>query len=137
MIKLIYGAKGSGKTNLIIADANDYVEVCDGEVVFLTDTDKYLHKINYNVRLVNVKDYDVMTELGLSGFIRGIIAGNHDVKRMYVDGIHRMTKKELSELKDTFDALDAQSTKYGVDFVLTASTNDLPDFLNKYDKVKA
>lgn len=137
MVKLIYGAKGSGKTNLIIQDANNYVKECDGEVVFLTDTDKYLHKINYNIRLVNVNDYDIETELGLSGFIRGIIAGNNDVKKIYLDGIHRMTKKNLTELKDTFQAISNHSAKYGVDFVLTASTDVLPDFLEKFDKVKA
>ena len=137
MIKLIYGAKGSGKTNLIISDANNYVGECDGEVVFLTDTDKYMHKVNYKIRLININDYDVRTELGLSGFVRGIVACNHDVKRIYIDGIHRMTNKSLPELQNSFEALSNHSEKYNIDFVLTASTDVLPEFMNKFEKVKA
>jgi len=137
MIKIIYGPKGSGKTGLIIDDANEYVKNCSGEVVFLTDTDKYMHKINYNIRLINVVDYDVQTELGLSGFIRGIIAGNHDVKRIYIDGIHRMTKTPLDKLQATIRALQMHSDKYDVDIVLTASVDELPEFMQNYEKVKA
>ena len=137
MIKIIYGAKGSGKTNLIIEDANSYVRECDGEVVFLTDTDKYMHKINYNVRLINVTDYDIVTELGLSGFVRGIIAGNNDVKRIYVDGVHRMTRTPLENLESTFAAFEYYAKKHEVELVFTASADTLPDFFNKYTLVKA
>ena len=137
MIKIIYGPKGSGKTGAIIDDANRYVDDCSGEVVFLTDTDKYMHQINYNIRLINVKDYDVETELGLSGFIRGIIAGNHDVKRIYIDGIHRMTRTSFDELQAMFEALELHSKKHGVDMVLTASIDTLPEYMQKFDKVRA
>ena len=37
MIKLITGAKGTGKTKIIIDMANDNVETAKGDIVFLTD----------------------------------------------------------------------------------------------------
>lgn len=137
MIKLIYGAKGSGKTGKIVKIANQDVNTCDGELVFLTDTEKYLHQLNYNIRLINVNEYDICSALGLSGFIRGIIAGNHDVSCIYIDGVHRMTNLSISELQDFFGGLKKHSEKHGVNLVCTVSTDTLPDFMAEFEAEKA
>lgn len=132
MIKLIYGAKGSGKTGRIVELANQTAQNCDGEVVFLTDTEKYMHRLNYSVRLINVCEYDICTVLGLSGFIRGIIAGNHDVSVIFIDGVHRMTNTSVADLGELFDSLEKYADKHNVTIVCTVSTDVLPDFLTKY-----
>lgn len=137
MITLIYGAKGSGKTNQIIQSANDLVAKCDGELVFLTDTDKYRFSINYNVRLINVTDYDVASAAELSGFIRGIVAGNADVTHIYVDGVHRMTKTSFAEMEAFFAELGKISTEHKVDLVLTVSSAELPAYMQQFDVVHA
>lgn len=137
MIKLIYGAKGSGKTGKIVDIANQDVETCDGELVFLTDTEKYLHRLNYNIRLINVTEYDICSALGLIGFIRGIIAGNHDISCIYIDGVHRMTNLSIAELKDFFSGLKKHSSKHGVNIVCTVSTDKLPDFMSEFESEKA
>lgn len=136
MVKLIYGAKGSGKTGKIVDLANQNVESCDGELVFLTDTEKYMHRLNYNIRLINVKDYDVCTSLGLSGFIRGIIAGNHDVSCIYIDGIHRMTNSSIFELEDLFLSLKKYADKYNITVICTVSTDTLPEFMHDFESFK-
>ena len=43
MINLIYGAKGSGKTKVIIDKAN--VTVSSGDTVFITDTGRYMFDV--------------------------------------------------------------------------------------------
>lgn len=53
MIQLITGSKGTGKTKQIIDMANANVESAKGDVVFLTDTDRYMYSIRYQVRIVN------------------------------------------------------------------------------------
>lgn len=136
MIKLLYGAKGSGKTGRIVDLANQTAQNCDGEVVFLTDTEKYLHRLNYNVRLINVCDYDICTVLGLSGFIRGIIAGNHDVTDIFIDGVHRMTNTDVGNLGELFASLEKYANKHDVNIVCTVSTDTLPEFLTKYANEK-
>lgn len=136
MIKLLYGAKGSGKTGKIVELANETVANCDGEVVFLTDSEKYVHKLNYNVRLINVTDYDIRTILGLSGFVRGIIAGNHDVSDIFIDGVHRMTNTSVNDLQELFTSLEAHANKLNVNIICTISTDILPAYLAGYQSVK-
>ena len=132
MLRLIYGSKGTGKTAQMVEEANDFATQCEGALVFLTDTDKYTYKINYNIRLINVYEYDVHADIELSGFIRGVIASNADIMRIYIDGVNRMTRKDYAELKEFFTELDKISTAHNVELVLTISAENLPDFMQGY-----
>lgn len=132
MLRLIYGSKGTGKTAQIIEEANDFAKQCEGALVFLTDTDKYTYKINYDIRLINVYEYDVHQDVELSGFIRGVIASNADIMRIYIDGVNRMTRKTYLELEGFFDELDKISTAHNVELVLTISAEELPDYMKAY-----
>lgn len=134
MIKIIYGAKGSGKTGKVIDYANEACEKSSGDIVFLTDTDKYMHKVKYDVRLINVNDYEIQTDIGLSGFIRGLIAGNHDIEEIYVDGVHRMTNKSVEELEHFFDAIAKTSTTHEVNIIFTVSAPELPTYFERFQK---
>lgn len=134
MIKIIYGAKGSGKTGKMIDYANEACETSSGDIVFLTDTDKYMHKVKYDVRLINVNEYDIQTDIGLSGFIRGLIACNHDIEQIYVDGVHRMTNKPVEELESFFSAISKASAIHDVSIIFTVSAPELPDYLNEFPK---
>ncbi len=132
MIRLIYGPKGSGKTGTMIEDANAFAKQCDGATVFLTDTDRYTYTVNYNIRLVNVYEYDVHADVELSGFIRGLIASNADIMRIYIDGVNRMTHKQYDDLAEFFAELDKISTAHNVELVLTVSAEALPAYMQAY-----
>ena len=137
MLRLIYGAKGTGKTGKMIKEANDFATKCEGALVFLTDTDKYTYKINYNIRLINVYEYDVHADIELSGFIRGVVASNADTERIYIDGVNRMTRKTYDQLQDFFAELDKISTAHNVELVLTISAEDLPAYMQGYTLMHA
>jgi len=134
MIKIICGAKGSGKTKRIIDVANANAVGAKGCGVFVTDTDRYSHDVVRDVRYVNVADYNVAGEEALCGFIKGIIAGNHDIENVYVDGISRIAGKGLEELAATFYMLEKISNQNGLVITLTCSSEQdaLPDFIAKY-----
>ena len=107
MIKLITGAKGTGKTKIIIDMANDNVETAKGDIVFLTDTDRYMYSLRYQIRVVNTDNFlkrgdAPISEESLIGFIKGILAGNHDIETLYIDGAHRMLGKTIHEMEDFF-----------------------------------
>ena len=76
MIHIIFGSKGTGKTKRIIDTANTDAINSSGEVVFITDTNRYMYDLKYKVRFINIEEYEIQTELGLLGFIRGVLAGN-------------------------------------------------------------
>jgi len=137
MIKLITGAKGTGKTKIIIDLANDEIANAKGDVVFVTDTDKYLHSVSYKIRLINaegLKRNDDISEDSLLGFILGILEGNYDIETLYIDGILRMLKKKVGELEDFFITLEKVAQDTNTNLVLTISENEenFPDFLKKY-----
>lgn len=137
MIRLIYGSKGSGKTGKIIDEANTMAKESDGEVVFLTDTDKYRFKLHYDVRLINVCKYNVVSAADLSGFVRGIVAGNADVSHIFIDGVHRMTKSTFDDLGDFFAEMDRIAQALGVELVFTVSAEELPVYMDGLAKEHA
>lgn len=138
MIKLITGAKGTGKTKIIIDMANDNVETAKGDIVFITDTDRYMYSLRYQIRVINTeclkKTKGAIDERELIGFIKGILAGNHDIETLYIDGAHRMLNRTVSEMEDFFTHIYAVAKTTETRFVLTVSENEenFPDFLRKY-----
>ena len=139
MIKLITGAKGTGKTKIIIDMANDNVETAKGDIVFLTDTDRYMYSLRYQVRVINTDilkraGEKVLNERELIGFIKGILAGNHDIESFYIDGAHRMLGRKVTEMEDFFTDIYAVAKNTETRFVLTVSENEenFPEFLKKY-----
>ena len=141
MIRLITGAKGTGKTKIIIDMANDNVETAKGDIVFLTDTDRYMYSLRYQVRVINASNFlkrgdDPISEESLIGFIKGVLAGNHDIETLYIDGAHRMLGKSISEMEDFFTDIYAIGKDTETKFVLTVSEDEdnFPEFLNKYRK---
>ncbi len=136
MIRLIYGAKGSGKTGMVVSEANNRAQESDS-VVFLTNTWKYRFDLKHQIRLINAIDYDICSEVGLAGFIRGILASNNDVHLIYIDGAHRLVCKPIPEMQGFYTELESIMQKHQIEFVITVSTDDLPEFLDKYEKEKA
>lgn len=134
MIHLIYGAKGSGKTKKIIEMANASIDTAGGDIVFITDTNRYMFDIKYQIRFVNTEEHHIFTEEALLGFIKGLIAGNHDIKTIYIDGAHRIARKEVENMQDFYSELEAIAERQDVEFVLCVSKNEeeLPDFIKKY-----
>ena len=139
MIKLITGAKGTGKTKIIIDMANDNVETAKGDIVFLTDTDRYMYSLRYQVRVINTDilkraGEKVLNERELIGFIKGIHAGTHDIESFYIDGAHRMLGRKVTEMEDFFTDIYAVAKNTETRFILTVSENEenFPEFLKKY-----
>ncbi|MCI8729321.1 MAG: hypothetical protein HFK07_05835 [Clostridia bacterium] len=132
MINLIYGAKGSGKTKVIIDKAN--VTVSSGDTVFVTDTGRYMFDVKRDVRFINAKDFDIVTEAGFLGFVRGLLAGNSDIKHIFIDGAHRLVNKQITDMEDFYTKLDAIADKADIDVTLTVSMDkeEFPKFLKKY-----
>ena len=78
--------------------------------------------------------FDVQSEIGFRGFIKGIVAANGDNEYVYIDGIARICGKELKELENIFSAMEKLEADYGVKFIITCSAakEDLPEFVLKH-----
>lgn len=134
MIKLIYGAKGTGKTKIAIDSANKSAKETKGLVVFVTDTNRGMFDLDYQVRLINTQEYNVSGVEVLRGFLKGVVAANTDNQHIYLDGVSRITNKPLDELEEFFTTMEKLGNEHNVEFVITCSAarEDLPKYLEKY-----
>lgn len=136
MIKIIYGSKGTGKTKMIIDSANECAEQSEGDVVFLSDTSRYVRDIKYVIRFVNTVDNEINSADALLGFVKGLIAGNYDIKNMFIDGATRMINVPIDEMGAFMEELDKIAKKSDVNFTLTVSRDlaEMPKFFLEYIK---
>ena len=134
MIKIIYGAKGTGKTKMMIDAANEAVKVAKGHMIFITDSKRGMYDLEREVRFIDVSEYDVAGEAALCGFIKGVIAGNHDNEYVFIDGIVRISGKPAAEMASFFYMLEKVAEKSGITVTVTVSATkeELPDFIAKY-----
>ena len=134
MIKIIYGAKGTGKTKMMIDAANAAVEQAKGHLIFLTDNKRCMYDLEREVRFIDVSEYDIAGEAALCGFVKGVIAGNHDNEYVFIDGVVRIAGKPVAELATFFYMLDkvAKSDNLIITVSVSAAKEELPDFVSKY-----
>ena len=134
MIKIIYGAKGTGKTKMMIDLANAQVEQAKGHLIFITDSKRGMYDLEREVRFIDTSEYDIAGEAALCGFIKGVIAGNHDNEYVFIDGVVRIAGKPVQELAAFFYMLDkvAKSNDLVVTVSVSATKEELPDFVTKY-----
>lgn len=134
MIKIIYGAKGTGKTKMMIDAANETVKVAKGHMIFITDSKRGMYDLEREIRFIDVSEYDVAGEAALCGFIKGVIAGNNDNEYVFIDGVVRIAGKPVQELAAFFYMLDkvAKNTGVTVTVSVSATKEELPDFVTKY-----
>ena len=134
MIKVIYGAKGTGKTKMMIDAANEAVAKAKGHLIFLTDSKRGMYDLEREVRFIDTSEYDIAGETALCGFVKGVIAGNHDNEYIFIDGVVRIAGKPVQELASFFYMLDkvAKNDNLVVTVSVSANKEDLPDFVTKY-----
>ena len=134
MIKVIYGAKGTGKTKLMIEAANAAIKEAKGHLIFITDSKRGMYDLERDVRFIDTSEYDIAGEGALCGFIKGVIAGNHDNEYVFIDGVVRIAGKPVAELAAFFYMLDkvSKSNNLVITVSVSAAKEELPDFVTKY-----
>jgi archaellum biogenesis ATPase FlaH len=134
MINLIYGEKGTGKTKQMIDGANQSAQTAKGVVVYIDKDDSRIHDLDRSIRLVNTAAYQVSTQEQVVAFVKGMLATNYDIEKIYVHGLAKIVKSDLADMQAVYDGLGAVATEYNVDFVISVSCakENLPAFVAKY-----
>ena len=134
MIKVIYGAKGTGKTKMMIDATNETVKIARGHMIFITDSKRGMYDLEREIRFIDTSEYDIAGEAALCGFIKGVIAGNHDNEYVFIDGVVRIAGKPVAEMAAFFYMLEkvAKSNDITVTVSVSATKEELPDFVSKY-----
>ncbi len=134
MIKVIYGAKGTGKTKMMIDAANAAVNDAKGHLIFITDSKRGMYDLERAVRFIDISEYDIAGEAALCGFIKGVAAGNNDNEYLFIDGVVRIAGKPVQEMAAFFYMLDkvAKTNDLVITVSVSAAKEELPDFVTKY-----
>ena len=101
MIHVIMGLKGSGKTKQLVKDINEAVQSETGSVVCVEFGKKLTYDIDYRVRLIDAKEYNITDVTLLKGFISGLHAGNFDISHIFIDSFYKLVEDAgVAEVED-------------------------------------
>ena len=134
MIKLIIGKKGSGKTKTLISMVNEAAEKSAGAVVCIEKGVGLRFDVKPTVRLINTNEYLVFDAEALYGFVAGILASNHDVTDLFIDGALKISNNDAAAFEAFVKCVDELTSKLDVNVVMTSSVpvEEASDTVKKY-----
>ena len=125
MVRVIMGAKGSGKTKQLIEMINYAAENETGSVVCVEIGKKLVFDVSPKVRLVESSDFAADTFTFFKGFISGMYASNYDLTHVFIDSLCKIVPSEpdSAEVEDFLHWLDRFSERNQVKFTITISAD--------------
>lgn len=122
MIQLIVGAKGKGKTKHLLEKVNNAVKTVDGNIVYLDKNSKHMYELKNRIRLINTSEFPFTSTDEFMGFLCGIVSQDHDLQELYLDSFMDVAFiKDKSDIPDVLNKLDKISTQFSVDFIISVS----------------
>ncbi|MFR2444213.1 MAG: hypothetical protein ACLUFB_03750 [Ruminococcus sp.] len=133
MIQLITGKKGSGKTKVIIDKINAAVKNTNGCLVCIEKGETLRRSISYKVRWCDAEQFCIDSFDSFYGFIAGMLAGNYDIKEIYVDGILKIAGADFDEFGRMLEKLDKLTGEdASVTFTVSADPSELPTSVTRF-----
>ena len=130
MLNLITGPKGSGKTQQLIDLANEVVKSSHGNVILIKKSQRDTSTADFNIRVTAMDEYkEIITLEEFIGFLYGMIAGDHDIETICIDGVLKQANINLDSLPDFLRRINKISLDHNIEFYLTISApnEELPD----------
>lgn len=148
MVKFILGEKGAGKTKWLIDNANIEMKKGNGNIAFIDVDDDHIFTLNYNVRLINAMEFNILDIESFYGFLCGLMGMDYDLEKVYVDGIYKIMDISIEDIENLLDRLSKVGKKFNTEFYINIdyTLDEIPDNLkdhcievglaSKRDKVK-
>lgn len=133
MIKLIIGEKGSGKTKQLVDMINESCKSSEGNIVCIEKGMKLTFDIDHKCRLIDMDEFSIAGYDMLYGFVAGILAGNYDIEKLYIDGILQIGGHDLEGLGDLLGELDILASD-DTELIITVSSDEtlLPESVKQH-----
>ncbi len=148
MVKFILGEKGAGKTKWLIDNANIEMKKGNGNIAFIDVDDDHIFTLNYNVRLINAMEFNILDIEAFYGFLCGLMGMDYDLEKVYVDGIYKIMDISIEDIENLLDRLSKVGKKFNTKFYINIdyTLDEIPENLkdhcievglaSKKDKVK-
>lgn len=135
MVKIITGKKGTGKTKILIDMINEASKKSDGYVVCIDKSEKLRYDIPTNVRIVDTDANSIYSFEAFYGLVAGLVAGNYDIKEIFVDSILKVGGADFEALGAVLNKIDKLTgSDVKVTFTVSAEFADLPESVSKFAK---
>ena len=135
MIKLITGKKGTGKTKILIDNINEAVKSTNGNLVCIEKGDNIRRSISFRVRWCDTESFAIEGADSFYGFVAGMLAGNYDIKDVFVDGILKIVGRDYDVLGTLFEKLDKLTGEEAtIVFTVSADVSELPESVKQFIK---
>ena len=121
MIDIIAGAKGKGKTKILIQQVNDDIKLTKGTIVYLDKNNKHMYELSNQIRMINISDFHIENFQMFCGFLYGIASQDYNLKEIYLDSFLTIAHIEPSELEQALEAMARFSDSQGIDLVISVS----------------
>ena len=137
MVKMVTGGKGSGKSKRMIEMANELINRGKGHVVYIDIDKRPMYDLQHQIRFTSMDDYPARGNKGFLGFLCGMIANDHDIEAIFIDGLLKILGLDINSLKSFMSEIKMLSEKFDIDFILSISCdqNELPEDLKEYESV--
>ena len=135
MVRLIMGAKGSGKTKHLIEMINSAAKDEPGNVVCIEANRTMTYDIHYHIRLIDAEEYKLNSYDLLRGFISGLYAGNYDITQVFIDNLCKIVGADVNKDTEAFlNWLDLFGERNNIKFTATISADPsvATDGMQKY-----
>ena len=134
MVKIIMGPKGSGKTKQFVSEVNGAVKNETGSMVCIENGKNLTYDVDYRVRLINTKEYEISNVTLLRGFISGLHAGNFDITHVFIEGLYKIIGTDLAVAEEFIAWCEAFGATNQMSFTMTVSEDpaNAPESLKKY-----
>jgi len=119
MIKLLVGKPGSGKTKKMIQNANESLATTKGTVLFINESDDSTLQINHDIRYINLSDFPLESSNEIIPFIYGLLSTNHDISRIYLDGLFNLYIMTETEACQWLEKIKKLSDNNNIHFELS------------------
>lgn len=129
MIQIIAGAKGKGKTKILLEKVNNEVNSAKGSIVYLDKNNKHMYELSNKVRLINVNDYLIDNHNEFLGFLTGIISCDHDLQSIFLDSFLTIAVVDDDNIEHVFEKLEQIANHFKVNLCISISLNfdKIPD----------
>ena len=121
MIKLIIGARGSGKTKNLIEQVNAAAAATKGSVICVEYGNTLNFDVTYKARLVDTTAFGINSPDALYGFIAGIAASDHDITDIFVDATLKICNYDMAGADSVVTRVKKLAETYGFNVVMTVS----------------
>lgn len=134
LVKFILGGKGTGKTKWLIDNANKDMKEGNGNIAFIDVDDDHIFSLDYNVRLINAMEFDILNIESFYGFLCGVISMDYDMEKVYVDSIYKIMDISIDDMKDLIERLNKIGKKMETLFYINVDylMSDMPEEIKDY-----